>query len=523
MTSMQRIRRRPTLALALAVIFSLGWIGCTQMFRLPPLEGRSPSSGLSATADTALGRAVAPQVAAHPGQSGIFPLADGHDAFAARLLLVRAAERTLDVQYYIWHRDLSGTLLFAALYQAAERGVRVRLLLDDNNTAGLDDTLAALDAHPNIEVRLFNPFVVRRWRALAYLTDFPRLNRRMHNKSLTADNQLTIVGGRNIGDEYFGTGDHALFVDLDALAVGPVAHDVSRDFARYWASESAYPVDRLLRPVGPAAGAELLRAAETVSRQADAIPYLDAVAQRPLVRELIEHRLALIWAPTRLISDDPAKGLGRATEDNLIGVRLKEALGAPQTELTLVSPYFVPTRTGVATLGALARQGVKVRVLTNSLAATDVAIVHAGYAKHRAALLAAGIELRELKPGFGSFGGRDHGLTGSSGSSLHAKTFAVDHARAFIGSFNFDPRSARLNTESGLVIESPALAGAIADAIAADPTGHAYRLRLDDRGRILWLEQSGGREIVHQAEPGAGFWRRASIRFYSWLPIEWLL
>lgn len=493
------------------------------MFPLPDLDGRPDSTCLPHTAGTVLGRAVAPLVAAHPGRSGIFILGDGHDAFAARILLIEAAERTLDVQYYIWHGDLSGSLLFAALRRAADRGVRVRFLLDDNNTTGLDDTLAALDAHPGIEVRLFNPFVVRRWRALGYLTDFSRLNRRMHNKSLTADNQLTIIGGRNIGDEYFGAGEGVMFADLDALAVGPVAQDVSQDFDRYWASRSAYPADRLLPPAAPSTGTELPDAAKTAADQAVAASYLRAVAKRPLVRDLIEGRLELVWAPTRLISDDPAKALGLATNDSLIGARLRETLGTPRESLTLVSPYFVPTRTGVEVLGALARQGVKVRVLTNSLAATDVAIVHAGYAKRRAALIAAGIELGELKPHSSGPAVRDRGLTGSSGSSLHAKTFSVDRTRAFIGSFNLDPRSALLNTESGLVIESPGLAGAIADTIAADLPQHVYRVRLDDRGRLQWIEQAGAREIIHHTEPGAGFWRRAAVRFYSWLPIEWLL
>ena len=512
--------RGRTLALGLTLIAALALFVCARMFPLPTLAERPISTCLPSTADTKHGRAVASLVAANPGRSGIFILGDGLDAFAARLLLIEAAERTLDVQYYIWHRDLSGSLLFAALHRAADRGVRVRLLLDDNNTVGLDSTLAALDAHPNIEVRLFNPFALRRWRALGYLTDFFRLNRRMHNKSLTADSQLTIVGGRNIGDEYFVAGDGVMFADLDALALGPVAQDVSRDFDRYWASDSAYPADRLLPPP---TGSEHLRAARTASDRAAVAAYLQAVARRPLVGDLIAGRLDLVWAPTLLISDDPAKALGRATENSLIGARLQEALGTPREELTLVSPYFVPTRTGVDILGSLSRQGVKIRVLTNSLAATDVAIVHAGYAKRRAALLAAGVELAELKADASVPSTRDRGLTGSSGSSLHAKTFSVDRTRVFIGSFNFDPRSARLNTESGLVIDSPNLAGAISDTIATDLPSHAYRVRLDDRGRLQWLEQVGGREIVHLTEPGVGFWRRAVVRFYSWLPIEWLL
>lgn len=218
---------------------------------MPSQENRSISAALADTDTTPLGKAISPRVTANPGHSGIHLLAGGHAAFAARMLLAQAAERSLDVQYYIWKQDITGTLLFRALFDAAERGVHVRLLLDDNNTSGLDKILAVLDSHPNIEVRLFNPLAMRDLRLLNYIIDFSRLNRRMHNKAFTADNQATIIGGRNIGDEYFGAADDVLFADLDVLAVGPVVNDVSDDFDRYWASQSSYPLDRLLPPCNP--------------------------------------------------------------------------------------------------------------------------------------------------------------------------------------------------------------------------------------------------------------------------------
>ena len=223
------------------------------------------------TGTTRLARVIRPLAQAHPDKSGVVPLADGHDAFAARALLADAAERTLDVQYYIWHNDLSGTLLLGALHRAAERGVRVRLLLDDNNTRGLDVLLATLAAHPNIEVRLFNPFKLRRWRALNFLTDFGRLNRRMHNKSFTADNHATIIGGRNVGDEYFGAAQAVLFVDLDVLAIGPIVNEVSHDFDQYWASKSSYPAERVLPKVSPTAISSVAAAASRVERDAAAL------------------------------------------------------------------------------------------------------------------------------------------------------------------------------------------------------------------------------------------------------------
>ncbi len=500
------------------ILVSLACLAVTACARLPPLENRTASTALIDTAGTALGRAIAPRAAEHPGRSGIHPLLDSRDAFAARMLLARAAERSLDVQYYIWNDDLSGRLLFGALREAAGRGVRVRLLLDDNNTAGLDPTLAALDAHANIEVRLFNPFVSRGVRWLGYLTDFSRLNRRMHNKSFTADNQATIIGGRNVGDEYFDAAEGMVFVDLDVLAVGPVVTEVSQDFDRYWASGSSYPVDRLLP-----------RPSEPLRLDADpqaAAKYVDAVKRSPFVRELLERRLPLEWAPTRMVSDPPTKGLGLAPADRLLLQKLREVLGDPQEEVDLVSAYFVPAEAGTAMFTEWARRGVKLRVLTNSFEATDVSVVHAGYAKRRRDLLRAGValyELRPLAPEAEKGGARLVGSSGSSAASLHAKTFSVDRARVFIGSFNFDPRSANLNTEMGFVIESPALAQRIRESFDSRIPARAYEARLSDEGKLYWIERGEGSNVRHETEPGTTFWQRLAVGLLSLLPIEWML
>lgn len=488
---------------------------------LPSLEGRSESQAFTDTHDTFLGRLIAPQARAHPGASGIVPLVDGHSAFAARMRLADAAERSLDVQYYIWHDDLSGTLLFDALRRAADRGVRVRLLLDDNRTAGMDRTLAALDAHPEIEVRLFNPFTIRRFRPLAYLLDFARLNRRMHNKSFTADGQATIIGGRNVGDEYFDAADAALYADLDVLAVGPVVQAVSQDFDRYWSSASAYPAERILAPTDAATAALVEDQARERMREPRAQEYLLAVAAHPFVQDLLARRLTFHWAPTRMISDDPAKGLGRAQAHAMLPHRLAELLGVPQRRLRLVSPYFAPASVGTRELTELAQRGVDVQILTNSLAATDVLPVHAGYAKRRKALLRAGVRLFELqslqpqgeRPDFGA----------SSASSLHAKTFAVDGERVFIGSFNFDPRSARLNTEMGFVIEDPELTRTIFQAFAEVIPRRAYEVRLTEADELEWLERRGDEVIVHRVEPETTLFERALVRFIALLPVEWLL
>jgi putative cardiolipin synthase len=379
--------------------------------------------------------------------------------------------------------------------------------------------LAALDAHPNIEVRLFNPFAIRSPRWVGYLVDFFRLNRRMHNKSFTADDQATIVGGRNVGDEYFGATTGVLFADLDVLAIGSVVGEVSRDFERYWTSGSAYPVDKLL-PAGDATA--VAAAARDALKQPAARAYVNAIDASAFVREWNGRSLVPAWAPVRMVSDDPAKGPGVAPPDALLLARLRQVIGEPAKQFDLVSPYFVPTADGVDELVAMARRGVKIRVLTNALEATDVAVVHAGYAKRREALLRNGIELYELRR---LSAAEPAGATrfGSSGASLHAKTFAVDRARIFVGSFNFDPRSARLNTEMGFVIDSPALAQLVEARVTARVPKEAYEVRLAQFGGLRWIEHGSGKPVEHDAEPGASAAKRARVWALSLLPVEWLL
>lgn len=451
-------------------------------------------------------------------------MAEAREAFAARMHLANAAERSLDIQYYIWRNDMSGTLLFDALRRAADRGVRVRLLLDDHNTPGLDPILAALDAHPNLEVRLLNPFVIRSPRMIGYVTEFSRLNRRMHNKSFTADNQATIVGGRNIGDEYFDATEGVAFVDMDAMAIGPVVGEVSKEFDRYWASELSFPV-ALILPHGDAALiSELESAARQIESRPAAAAYLKAVRESSFVRELSQGTLALEWAYTRMVSDDPAKGLGRSAPEASVSAKLKEFLGEPEVHLELVSPYFVPTAVGVDWFVAMAQRGAKIRVLTNSLEATDVTAVHAGYAKRRTALLQAGVALFESRrQSAADQAKRSTGVAGSSATSLHAKTFSVDGLRVFIGSFNFDPRSAKLNTEMGFVIYSPTLSQKVAAAFDTAMPEHAYEVRLSETGELYWLERRGEEFVRHDTEPGSTFWNRAWVWSLSVLPIEWLL
>lgn len=522
MTRITLPSRRLTTLFSTALLLSALLGGCAE---LPSLAGRTPSVTLLDTSDTKLGLAILPLAAQHPGVSGIYALSDGRDAFAARALLAAAAQRTLDVQYYIWHKDITGTLLFDALRQAAERGVRVRLLLDDNSTAELDDTLALLSRQPNLEIRLFNPFTLRSPRALGFLTDFSRLNRRMHNKSFTADNQATIVGGRNVGDEYFGAAGDVLFADLDVLVIGSVVGDVSQDFDRYWNSPSAYPATLLIKPPSKGDAGDIALEADRIDDTKAAEEYVQAMRTSPFVRQLIERQLPFEWAPTRLVSDDPAKVLDQARPGSGVAAKLKNLLGVPGKELDLVSPYFVPGKSGTQAFAELAKEGVNVRILTNALEATDVAAVHAGYAKWRKPLLEAGVTLYESRRSWDEGDAREKtGRFGSSASSLHAKTFAVDDQRIFVGSFNFDPRSIDLNTEMGLVIDSPALAGKLGQAMRGSIPQRAYQVLLGDDGALYWIARDANGGITrYDTEPGTSVWKRMGVSILSVLPIDWLL
>ncbi|RZL88245.1 MAG: phospholipase D family protein [Variovorax sp.] len=522
----------PALRVLIAIVVTLLMSACAS---LPDRVERVESTALTGTEGTRLGQALRPEIAAHPGKSGIYPLSDAKDAFAARILLAQAADRSLDLQYYIWHGDTTGQLLWQALWEAAERGVRVRLLLDDANTGGLDPILAALDAHPNIQIRLFNPFPNRSFRVADFAGDFSRVNRRMHNKSFTADNQVTIVGGRNVGNEYYGADVNVGFQDLDVMGVGPVVREVSAEFDRYWNSESAYPAASLL-PASTDGAALLSDNWQKVWQDPQAQRYIEAVRQTPLAQQVAQRKIAFEWTTARVLSDDPAKVRFPPERSDLQLVpQLLEVFGKAQRELDLVSPYFVPGKGGSKALEDMAGRGVKVRVLTNSLSATDVAPVHAGYAKYRKELLQSGVALYELKPGAANVTAKDEdkrapgvpgsgGSGGSSAASLHAKTFAVDRSRIFVGSFNLDPRSARLNTEMGVLIDSPALARQLSGHFDTVIPNHAYQLRLQPDGTGMeWIDRSPSGEARYTDEPGAGALRRLWINFLSILPIESLL
>lgn len=511
----------------------LGWLVCLVALllglgacsSLPPNQDRMASSAYTDTAHTRLGVALAPAVTRHPGLTGVHALTDPRDAFVARAVLAAMAERSIDAQYYIWRGDAAGFLLFEALWEAAQRGVRVRLLLDDHNTGGLDPTLAALDAHPGIEIRLYNPVGQRSLRAVNYLTDFSRMNRRMHNKSFTVDNQVSVLGGRNIGDEYFGVGNGMVFADLDLTLVGPAVQRASEEFDTYWNSASAYPAKLLLGPPD-ASQLQALQARFEAARSApESKAYLEAVRQSPLARRLLDRTIEFEWTTASILWDDPAKTLESAAHrGDLLFPRLIESLGRPHTRLDIVSPYFVPGEQGTASLAAMARRGVEVRILTNSLASSDASVVHAGYARRRADLLRAGVRVFELKPTAEQDRDRNHRIGSSASTGLHAKTFAVDGERIFVGSLNLDPRSLLINTEMGVVLESPRLARALGQSFVTTVPAVAYEVRLGEDGiSLVWIEQALEGPKTHTTEPGTTWLQRTGVTVLSVLPIEWLL
>jgi len=458
--------------------------------------------------------------------SGLRLLHDAKEAFAARLMLIRSARQTLDIQYYIWHSDISGALLLEEIAEAAGRGVQVRLLLDDNGIDGLDARLALLDEHPGIAVRLFNPFPLRRFRAANWLFAFKRLNSRMHAKSLTADRRAAIVGGRNIGDEYFGAQSRGQFDDLDVLAVGPVAAEVEQVFEDHWQSQAARPIGAVVGPLLARQRRKALRDAEAATRCEAAERYRGDIAALPWFDAADPGHADLVWAPARAVAAYPPPEPSRKTARSGLAELLPRGLARPARELILISGYFVPTRTGCGELAELREGGTRVRVLTNSFAATDVGLVHAGYAPCRSTLLEHGIELFEMPaPDDAPKRGGKFVRSGSartrrqSGKSLHAKVYIVDRRQLYIGSANFDPRSAHINTELGFFIESAALAETLAQAFERAARS-SYRLDLSPGGALLWTDARDAQPRAERTEPGTNIVTRAIIRLLARLAID---
>ncbi|XZG69985.1 phospholipase D family protein [Chitinibacteraceae bacterium HSL-7] len=502
--------RRPSLAALISLSSLLG--ACAQLPSVPPGTARP-----TGTAPSPLIESVSHQTEQHPGLSGVSPLRQGRTALLSRLALANAATRSLDVQYYIWHNDLTGRLLLWAILDAADRGVSVRVLLDDLGTNPDDKVLRTLATHDNIEVRLFNPVAWRSWRKLGLVWEVGRLNQRMHNKSFTADGVASIVGGRNVGNEYFEANKQVDFSDLDVVAIGPVVDEVAQAFEEYWQHSRAIPIEAFYRRAPNAEALSQLRTdlgeALLDDRGADYNEHLKAEAER--FRQA-GASLPFYWGEAHAVYDDPDK-LVRDDARKLTD-QLAALANNTEHQLDIISPYFVPKDSGVDWLAERVERGARVRVLTNSLAATDVAAVHAGYSPARQPLLDAGVQLYELKPDPQVRQRKRTKWLGSSRASLHAKSFLFDQRHVFVGSLNLDPRSIDLNTEIGIVIDNAQLAAELTadfeDMIAND----AYRLTLDPNGSLLWHDDLDG--SVRDTEPQTNWLQRLGVRLMSLLPIK---
>jgi len=511
----------------MALVLAAGAAGCAS---LPGNVGRSPSKAFEAPEQTSLGRLsqAKRRLAAARSDSGFVLLDSVGAAFSSRLALIASAEHSLDLQYYAIHADHSTEILLERLRDAARRGVRIRILLDDFNTVGKDAQILRLAFEPRIEIRLFNPLPGSRSSLLARLFTsvyaLSHLQKRMHNKLFIADNAMGIAGGRNLGDAYFGTDDNSNFVDLDVLAVGRVVRDMSASFDRYWNDELAYPVQTLmskedleaLRQQAAAPGGNPFDptsqpqpsvpapiATSSVLPNATPTSTLDAAAQSMDLRKIVP-----VWAPAVVLVDQPGK-IGPDDDEANAGETLVDGLlqlmGQARRDVLIVSPYFVPGAGMMALFGQMRAKGVRIRVLTNSLASNDAPAAHAGYARYRKGLLALGVELYEMRSdqegtvgGMGStaaFGSGQAGgsKSGTSRASLHSKAVIIDQRLAVIGSMNLDLRSQRQNSEVALLIRSQALSRQAASQVEATIAQGAYR-----------VDQEGG-ELVWRAPPGAPF------------------
>ncbi len=490
--------------------------GCASV----PFDHPKFESHAVAPSDTSrLGRWVAEWSESHPSKSGFYPLDYGLDALGARLRLIEQADHGIDAQYFLIKGDLAGSLFAGKLLRAADRGVRVRFLIDDVFTTGLDPELSLLNSHPNIEVRLFNPLSRRGVRYVNFLLDFKRANRRMHNKSFTVDNVVTIVGGRNIADEYFQIAADVEFADFELLGFGPVATMVSETFDLFWNSARAVPIEAFGRKVNEADLEEFRQEMVREIELAEDGVYAKAVNSR-FIDDVIHERIEPLAATVTVVTDRPEKLKNPVGDDyQALASELRRVIEEAQTEVFILTPYFVPGKEGVEIFKEIRSKGVRVVVVTNSLASTNHVVVHSGYAPYRKALLEAGVELYEVK--VDSLAAQGNAVPGTPERlTLHTKAIIVDRKVLFVGSLNLDPRSIDINTEMGLFLESTEIASQFAEQVESDLAPFTYRVVLADNGSIEWHYEGEGEVSIETIEPQAGFWRGFAAGFYRLLPIE---
>lgn len=463
----------------------------------------------------------------HPEVSKFHLLSDNADAFVARAALIQMAQKSLDIQYYTIHNDASGHYLSHMMLEAADRGISVRILVDDMNLSGRDRELKLFSLHPNIKIRIFNPLTNREWfRNLELVIYQGSADRRMHNKAFVADNEIAIIGGRNLGDEYFDNRNRINFVDLDLLTQGPVVNEISQSFECYWNSNWAVPIAELT--ILAVARKQLL----TVKRRlkdhwyrALNTPYFKSIRLSQFSHRLQQQELPFTLAPAQLFYDSPEKiSQPQSVADDQLSLHIRPIIESAQSEIIIASPYFIPGDDGVAWLQQRVTDGIKIKLLTNSLSTTDVMAVHAGYRRYRPAILSAGIDLYELKATARTrFAYTRRVLRGASRVCLHAKYLVIDRRWVYTGSANLDPRSRGLNTEIGVMIDSPELAEEVLALFEQTTLAeNSYQLSIKE-GALLWNTVEGHREVQYSHEPKTGIWKRLLVRLIALLPAENLL
>jgi putative cardiolipin synthase len=521
-------------SLVILMLAAIG--GCTS---LPPGSDfpKTVSSALAHPEETRLGHQFEAAASEHNGNSGFRIIPAGADGFLTRMQMINAAERTLDLQYFIFRGDETGKLLTGAVLHAADRGVRVRVLIDDGETVAGDGQIIALEAHPLVEIRIFNPFAYRGhvmlFRAAEFMFNASRLDYRMHNKLLIVDNAVVLIGGRNIGDQYFQIDPKAQFADDDVFAAGPIAHPLSATFDEYWNNALAIPAQAL--GGGKSTHAALDAHREELKEQRrqlkeDGVDYVKRVATGEPFNGMISGRLPLIWAHAQVICDSPDK---KKVEDGARVGRLMQravakATSAVQSELLMITPYLIPGKEGMQMFKDLRQRDVRVRILTSSLESATVLPAQSGYMHYRVPLLEDGVELYEIRSLLGNTkGSGETAVISRYGNySLHAKLFVFDRKSLFIGSMNFDQRSMHLNTEIGLIIDSPELAQQIAtrfDAMAQPANSYRLALRPHDAGGkpgLAWHTQEGGKAVEYDTEPARSGWQRIKVNMLSLLPMD---
>ncbi len=512
------IKRGAHFGFFVALLLWLG--GCAS---LPQDLQQVPSQGNQYPEQTLLGAFIAETAPPDPSLSGVELLADPYEAFSTRFAIAGFAEKTLNMQYYLWKSDLAGKLLLWRALEAADRGVRVRFLIDDIFHAGRDNSYALIDSHPNFEIRVFNPMANRSLgRNLNYVTNRKLLNHRMHNKIFMADNAVAVLGGRNIGNDYFGIDTKANFFDLDVLTTGQGAREAGIAFDEYWNSRHAVPIAALHPGTFTAedldAGRHKLR--ESL-KKLDALPFKLEMEEDETLENLKEWRERLTWVQAHVVVDPLERFEGQG--ESAIIQEMGEVINDIESEFLVESAYLIPSKQGLQNIKKMVDRGVRVRLLTNSLMSNNHLSAHSGYMKYRKAMLEAGAELHELRADAAL---REHFKANDKNNEvpagIHTKSFVIDGKQALIGSFNFDPRSRDLNSEIGLVVSNPEFAQQVVAEMNRDfDPENSYRLFLNEKGKLRWeLKNPDGSTTIYKHDPGASIWKRMGARIMSWLPIE---